>query len=59
VLNSLSIQELEQQLEVLASACLLHDSQIVKLQAQLWELEPYRNFVEQMRLRVLLGEHDI
>jgi hypothetical protein len=30
----------------------------VELEAKLAELEPYRNFVEQVRLRVRQEEHD-
>src|SRR6266496_5824846 len=46
------IQELQQQLSVLADACLQRNRRIVELEAKLAELEPYRSFVEQVRQRI-------
>jgi len=51
------IQELQQQLETLADACLQRDARVVEVEAKLAELEPYRNFVEQVRQRVRQEEH--
>jgi predicted nuclease with TOPRIM domain len=51
------IQDLERQLATLADACLQRDAHVVELEAKLAELEPYRNFVEQVRLRVRQEEH--
>jgi hypothetical protein len=44
------IQDLEQQLATLADACLQRDALVV-------EVEPYRSFVEQGRLRMQQVEH--
>ena len=52
------MQELQQQLAVLAHACLQRDAQIVELEAKLAELEPYRDFVEQVRQCVRREEYD-
>jgi hypothetical protein len=51
------IQDLRRQLATLADACLLRDARVVELETRLAELEPYRSFVEQIRLRVRLEEH--
>lgn len=51
------IQDLEQQLTALADACLQRDARVGELEAKLAELEPYRNFVEQVRQRVQQEEH--
>jgi len=52
------LQNMEQRLAVLADACLQRDMRVVELEAKLAELEPYRNFVEQIRLRIQHEEHD-
>jgi hypothetical protein len=39
----------ERQLATLADACLQRDARVVELEAKLIALEPYRNFVEQVR----------
>ena len=52
------IQELERQLATLADACLQRDARVVELEAKLTALEPYRNFVEQVRSRVRQEEHE-
>jgi hypothetical protein len=52
------IQDLEQQIVTLADACLQRDARAVELEAKLAELEPYRNFVEQVRSRVRQEEHE-
>jgi hypothetical protein len=51
------IQDLERQLATLADTYLQRDTQIAVLEAKLAELEPYRNFVEQVRQRVRQEEH--
>jgi hypothetical protein len=51
------ILDLEQQQATLADACLQRDRRVVELEAKLAELEPYRAFVEQVRLRVQQEEH--
>jgi len=51
------ILNLQQQLAVLADGCLQRDARVVELEAKLSELEPYRTFVEQVRLRVRHEEH--
>jgi len=51
------IQHMEQQLAVLADACLQRDARVAEIEAKLAELEPYRAFVEQVRLRVQQEEH--
>lgn len=52
------LQDLERQLAMLADACLQRDTQMAALEAKLAELEPYRNFVEQVRQRVRQEEHE-
>jgi hypothetical protein len=52
------VQDLERQLATLADACLQRDARVVELEAKLVELEPYRNFVEQVRSRVRQEEHE-
>lgn len=51
------IQDLEQQLTTLADTCLQRDQRIAALEARLVELEPYRDFVEQVRQRMKQEEH--
>lgn len=51
------ILNLEQQQAKLVDACLQRDAQVVELETKLTELEPYRNFVEQVRTRVRQEEH--
>jgi hypothetical protein len=51
------IVELEHQLATLAEACVQRDGRVVELEAKLTELEPYRTFVEQVRLRVRREEY--
>jgi len=51
------IQDLEQQLVILAGACLQRDARVAELEAKLVELEPYRTFVEQVRQRVRREEY--
>jgi len=52
------LQDLERQLATLAETCLRRDTQMALLEAKLAELEPYRNFVEQVRQRVRQEEHE-
>ncbi|HEU5382929.1 MAG TPA: hypothetical protein VFV38_46570 [Ktedonobacteraceae bacterium] len=52
------LQQMSQQLAVLANTCLQRDMRVAELEAKLAELEPYRNFVEQIRLRIQHEEHD-
>jgi hypothetical protein len=52
------LQDLERQLATLADACLQRVAQMAALEAKLAELEPYRNFVEQVRQRVRQEEHE-
>ena len=52
----LQVQEMEKQLATLVDACLERDVRVVTLEAKLTELEPYRDFVEQVRQRVRRGE---
>jgi hypothetical protein len=52
------IQDLERQLATLADTYLRRDARITVLEAKLAELEPYRNFVEQVRQRVRQEEHE-
>jgi hypothetical protein len=52
------LQDLERQLVTLAEAHLRRDAQMAALEAKLAELEPYRNFVEQVRQRVRQEEHE-
>jgi hypothetical protein len=52
------IQALERQLATVAEACLQRDAQVTELKAKLAGIEPYRNFVEKMRLRIQNEEHD-
>ena len=52
------IQQMEQQLAILADACLQRDARVAEVEAKLAELEPYRSFVEQVRQRVQREEHD-
>jgi hypothetical protein len=49
--------DLEQQQAKLVDAYLQRETRVVELEAKLAELEPYRNFIEQMRLRVRHEEH--
>jgi hypothetical protein len=51
------IQDLKRQLANLADACLQRDARVVELEVKLTALEPYRNFVEQVRLRVREEEY--
>jgi hypothetical protein len=51
------MQVLQQQVSVLADACLQRDARVVELETKLAELEPYRNFVEQVRQRARFEEH--
>jgi len=51
------IQDLERQLANLADACLQRDARVAELEVKLTELEPYRNFVEKVRLRVREEEY--
>jgi hypothetical protein len=52
------VQDLERQLATLAEICLQRDAQMAALEVKLAELEPYRNFVEQVRQRVQKEEHE-
>jgi hypothetical protein len=52
------LHDLERQLATLAETCLQRDAQMAVLEAKLAELEPYRNFVEQVRQRVRREEHE-
>jgi len=52
------IQDLERQLATLADTYLQRAAQMAVLEAKLAELEPYRNFVEQVRQRVRQQEHE-
>jgi chromosome segregation ATPase len=52
------IEDLQRQLATLADACLQRDARMVELEAKLAELEPYRSFVEQVRMRIRREEHD-
>lgn len=52
------LQDLERQLATLAETRLRRDAQMAVLEAKLAELEPYRNFVEQVRQRVQKEEHE-
>ncbi len=52
------LEDLERQLATLAETCLRRDAQMAVLEAKLAELEPYRNFVEQVRQRVRREEHE-
>lgn len=52
------IEDLQRQLATLADACLQRDARVVELEAKLAELEPYRSFVEQVRMRIRREEHD-
>jgi hypothetical protein len=52
------IQVLEQQLATVAEACLQREAQVTELKAKLAGIEPYRDFVEKMRLRIQNEEHD-
>ncbi len=52
------IQDLERQLATLADTYLQRDAQMAVLEAKLAELEPYRNFVEQVRQRMRQEEHE-
>lgn len=51
------LQSQERQLATLADTCLQRDERVAELEAKLTELEPYRSFVEQVRLRVQQEEH--
>jgi isocitrate lyase len=51
------IQELEQQQAILLAAALEHEAHVAALEAKIAELEPYRQFIEQVRTRVRKGEH--
>ncbi len=46
------IQELKKQQSVLTDACLQRDAQVAELKALLADLEPYRSFIERMRVRI-------
>jgi hypothetical protein len=48
---------LKQQLATLADTYLQREARVVELEARLAELEPYRSFVEQVRLRVREEEY--
>lgn len=52
------IQELRQQQATLADACLQRDARVGELEVRLAELEPYRDFVEQIRQRVRREEYN-
>ncbi len=52
------LRDLERRLATLAETCLQRDAQVAALEAKLAELEPYRNFVEQVRQRVRQEEHE-
>jgi chromosome segregation ATPase len=52
------IKDLERQFACLADACLQRDARVVELEVKLTELEPYRNFVEQVRQRVRQEEYE-
>jgi Apx/Shroom domain ASD2 len=52
------LQNQQQQLATLTDACLQRDARVVELEAKLAELEPYRNFVEQIRSRMRQEEHE-
>ena len=49
--------DLEQQQAQLVDACLQREARMVELETRLAELEPYRNFVEQVRQRIQQEEH--
>ena len=51
------ITELERQRATLADTCLQRDARVVELETKLAELEPYRSFVEQERVRMFQEEH--
>jgi hypothetical protein len=51
------IQELKQQQAVLVDAYLQREARVAELEANLKELEPYRSFVEQVRIRVRQEEY--
>jgi hypothetical protein len=51
------LQHMEQQLAILADACLQRDARVAEVEAKLAELEPYRAFVEQVRQRVQREEY--
>jgi hypothetical protein len=51
------VQALRQQLATLADACLQRDARVGELEAKLAALEPYRDFVEQIRQRVQREEY--
>jgi hypothetical protein len=52
------IQALERQLATLAEACLQRDAHVTELKAKLAVIGLYRDFVEQIRLRIQHEEHD-
>lgn len=52
------LQALRQQQAILADACLQQDARVGELEAKLAELEPYRDFVEQIRQRVQREEYN-
>lgn len=51
------LQRQERQLAVLADGCLQRDARVAELEARLAELEPYRDFVEQIRQRIQREEY--
>jgi hypothetical protein len=56
--NQHQLRDLERQLATLTETCLQRDAQMAALEARLAELEPYRNFVEQVRQRMRQEEHE-
>lgn len=52
------LQDQERQLATLAETFLQRDAQMAALEAKLAELEPYRNFVEQVRQRMRQEENE-
>jgi len=52
------LQDLERQLATLAEISLQRDAKMAALEVKLAELEPYRNFVEQVRQCVRQEEHE-
>ncbi len=52
------LQDLEQHQANLIEACLQRDARVAELETKIAELEPYRDFIEQVRIRIRREEHD-
>jgi len=52
------LQDLEEHRIHLVDACLQRDARIAELETKIAELEPYRDFIEQVRMRIRREEHD-